>query len=248
MRKIDINCDMGESYGNYSLGLDNKVIPYITSANIACGYHASDPVVMQETVRLAKAHKVGIGAHPGFLDLMGFGRREMNLSYQEAKAYVQYQIGALMAFCISEKVPLTHVKLHGALYNMAAKDYTLSKAVCEGIYEIDPNLIIYAMGNSETIRAAKEIGIPYFKEVFADRAYEEDGSLVDRKKEGSMITDENIAISRIVRIIKEGKVTAITGKDISIDCDTVCIHGDGIKAVEFAKKLHEAIIIESLLA
>jgi len=246
MYKIDLNCDLGESFGCYTLGMDEKIIPYISSANIACGYHASDPMVMYKTVEMAKKYGVKIGAHPGLPDLMGFGRRNIQVSPAEAKVYIQYQIGALYAFCKCAGVPLSHVKPHGALYNMAVKDYELAKAICEGIYEFDSNLILFALSNSEMIKAADTTGLRVAREVFADRVYEEDGSLVARTKEGAMITDENLAIQRVIRMIKEKKVAAITGKDIPIEADTVCIHGDGIKAFEFVKKLHATLEVEGI--
>jgi UPF0271 protein len=246
MYQVDINCDLGESFGNYKLGMDDQVIPFISSANIACGYHASDPMVMKKTVDLAKKYGVNIGAHPGFPDMIGFGRRNMQVSNEEAKAYVQYQIGALYAFCKSAEVPLTHVKPHGALYNMAAKDYSLAKAICEAIYEIDRNLALFALSNSEMVLAAHDTGLKVYKEVFADRAYEEDGSLVARVKKGAFITDEKLAIRRVVRMIKEGKVEAITGNDIDIEVDTICIHGDGAKALEFAEQIYNILKEEGI--
>ncbi len=243
---VDLNCDLGESFGCYTLGMDEKVIPFISSANIACGFHASDPIIMERTVDLAKENGVKVGAHPGFPDMMGFGRRNMQISTSEAKAYITYQIGALYAFCKCSGIPLSHVKPHGALYNMAGKDYSLAKAICEGIYEFDSNLILYALSNSEMIRAANATGLRSLKEVFADRAYEEDGSLVARSKEGAMITDEDTSIRRVIRMIKEGKVEAISGKDIAIEAETICIHGDGLKALEFANKIHHALDKEGI--
>ena len=227
MYKIDLNSDLGESYGHYVIGMDEKVIPFISSANVACGYHASDPVVMDRTVRIACENKVRVGAHPGFPDLMGFGRRNMVISTEEAKAYTLYQIAALAGFCKARGVVLQHVKPHGALYNMAARDYELSKAICEAVKEFDSDLIVMGLSGGQLVKAAADMGLPTALEVFADRAYEEDGSLVNRRKDGAMITDENLAISRVVRMIKEGKVTAITGKDIDIKADSVCVHGDG---------------------
>lgn len=246
MNRIDLNCDLGESFGAYKLGMDDEVIPYISSANIACGFHASDPVVMRKTVKLVKKSGVSAGAHPGFPDLLGFGRRNMNVSPAEAKAYVQYQIGALSAFCRAAGIPLVHVKAHGALYNMAGKDYALAKAICEGIAEFDKNLILLALSGSEMIRAAKDAGLRAASEVFADRAYEEDGSLVARTKPGSMITDEDEAIGRVVRMAKEGKAAAVTGKDISIQADSVCVHGDNAKALEFVRKIRAALTAEGI--
>ncbi|MFU0832723.1 MAG: 5-oxoprolinase subunit A [Oscillospiraceae bacterium] len=246
MNRIDLNSDLGESFGTYRIGMDEEVIPLISSANIACGFHASDPVVMRKTVELVKKSGVGAGAHPGFPDLMGFGRRNMKVSPAEAKAYVQYQIGALSAFCRAYSIELIHVKPHGALYNMAGKDYALAKAICEGIAEIDDKLILLALSGSEMIRAAKDVGIRAASEVFADRAYEEDGSLVARSKPNAMITDENEAIQRVVRMAKEGKVTAVTGKDISIQADSVCVHGDNAKALQFVQKIRSALSAEGI--
>lgn len=246
MSQVDLNCDLGESFGAYTIGMDDQVIPFISSANIACGFHASDPVVMQKTVQLAKKYGVGIGAHPGFPDLMGFGRRNMKVSAGDAKAYVQYQLGALFAFCRAAGVPLRHVKAHGALYNMAGKDYTLACAICEGVLEFDENLILLALSGSEMIRAANDMGLRVASEVFADRAYEEDGSLVARTKPGAMITDEDEAIRRVVRMVKDGKVTAITGKDIPLQADSICVHGDNAKALQFVRKIRAALTAEGI--
>lgn len=244
MSKVDLNCDMGESFGTYKLGLDEDVARFISSANVACGFHASDPVCMGKTVKILKENNVKVGAHPGFPDLVGFGRRNMNVSPSDAKAYVQYQVGALSAFCKANDLTLQHVKPHGALYNMAGKDYALSKAICEGIKEIDPSLILLGLSGSQMLKAADDIGLKCAKEVFADRAYEEDGSLVARTKEGAMITDEDEAISRVIGMVKYGKVKALTGKEIEIEANSVCVHGDGVKALEFVKKIRAALLSE----
>ena len=246
MNKIDLNCDLGESFGNYKLGLDEEVIKYISSANIACGYHASDPLVMSQSVKSAKENGVAVGAHPGFPELMGFGRRNMSVQPNEAKAYVQYQVGALNAFCRANGVKLCHVKPHGALYNMAGKDYALSKAICEGIYEIDPDIILLGLSGSQMLKAAADTGLRCAMEVFADRAYEEDGSLVARTKPGAVITDENESISRVIGMVKNGTVTTITGKEIPIQAQSVCVHGDGVKALEFVKKIKAALENEGI--
>jgi len=246
MLKIDLNCDMGESFGNYKLGLDEEVIKYISSANIACGFHASDPVVMAKTVALAKANGVACGAHPGFPDLVGFGRRNMNVSPAELKAMIQYQIGALKAFCDAQKIALHHVKPHGAMYNMAAKDEKLALAIAEGIAEIDCGLILLGLSGSEMLKAAQVVGLPAKKEVFADRAYEEDGSLVARTKPGAMITDENEAIERVLGMIRYGKVKAVTGKEISVEPDSVCVHGDSPKALAFVQKISSRLNEEGI--
>lgn len=244
--RVDLNSDLGESFGHYTLGMDEKVIPLISSANVACGYHASDPVVMETTVALAKAAGVEVGAHPGFPDLMGFGRRNLNVTPEEAKAYVLYQLGALYGFCKAQGVAIQHVKPHGALYNMAAKDYALARAVCAGIKEFDPGLIVLALSGGQLVKAALDLGLPVAREVYADRAYEEDGNLVDRRKEGAMITDEQEAIRRVARMVKEKKVTAVTGKDIPIEADSVCVHGDGAKALAFVEKIREVFAEEGI--
>lgn len=246
MYKVDVNSDLGESFGRYTLGMDADILPLVSSANVACGYHASDPLVMNKTIAMAKEAGVRVGAHPGFPDLMGFGRRNMDVSPAEAKAYTLYQLGALDAFCKAHGVKMQHVKPHGAMYNMAGKDYALSKAICEAIYEYNKDLIVMALSGGELVHAAEDMGLKVAREVFADRAYEEDGSLVNRRKEGAMITDENEAIARVVRMIKEQKVTAITGKDIPIKADSVCVHGDGVKALAFVKKIRETLTAEGI--
>ena len=246
MYKVDLNSDLGESFGRYTLGMDADILQLVSSANVACGYHASDPLVMNKTIAMAKETGVRVGAHPGFPDLMGFGRRNMDVSPAEAKAYTLYQLGALDAFCKAHGVKMQHVKPHGAMYNMAGKDYALSKAICEAIYEYDKALIVMALSGGELVHAAEDMGLKVAREVFADRAYEEDGSLVNRRKEGAMITDENEAIARVVRMIKEQKVTAITGKDIPIKADSVCVHGDGVKALAFVKKIRETLTAEGV--
>ena len=246
MYQIDLNCDLGESFGNYKIGMDEEVIPLISSANVACGYHASDPIVMQKTIAMTKKFGTAVGAHPGFPDLMGFGRRNLSVSPAEAKAYTLYQLGALDAFCRTQGVKMQHVKPHGALYNMAAKDYELARGICEAIYEFDKELIVLALSGGELVRAGQDIGLRTALEFFADRAYEEDGTLVNRRKEGAVITDENEALARVVRMIKENKLTAITGKDISIKADSVCVHGDGVKALEFVKKIRKKLTDEQI--
>lgn len=246
MYKVDLNCDLGESFGNYKIGCDDEVIPFISSANIACGFHASDPVVMNKTVDMAKRCGISVGAHPGFPDLMGFGRRKMDITPHEAKVMLQYQIGALDAFCKAHNIKMSHVKPHGALYNMAGKDIELSLAICEGIKSVNPNLILLGLSGSKMIEAAKMTGIKYASEVFADRAYNDDGSLVDRKKNGAVITDEDEAINRVIQMVKEGRVKSINGNDIEIQAQSICIHGDNIKALEFAKKIRHSLEYENI--
>lgn len=246
MYKVDLNCDLGESFGHYKLGLDEEIISYISSANIACGFHASDPLTMDYTVELAKNASVSVGAHPWLPDMVGFGRRNMNVSPKEAKATVQYQIGALDSFCKAHDIKMHHVKPHGALYNMAVTDLKLASAICEGIYEINPELILLALYGSQMINAAKKIGLKVAREAFADRAYEEDGSLVPRTKDGAIIADERESIKRVIRMIKENKIEAITGKDIPIKVDSICIHGDGINALDFVRKINSSLKDEDI--
>ncbi len=233
--KIDLNCDLGESFGNYKIGMDEEVIKFISSANIACGFHASDPLVMEKTVALAKENGVKIGAHPGFPDLAGFGRRNMNVSPKELKAMVVYQIGALNAFCKANEIKMNHVKPHGAMYNMAAKDERLAFAIAEAVAQVDESLVLIGLSGSALLTAAKEVGIKCASEVFADRAYEDDGSLVPRTKIGAVITNEEEASDRAVQMIKFGMVKSISGKEIPISADTICIHGDTPQALHLAR-------------
>ena len=237
MYQIDLNSDMGESFGAYHIGDDEGIIKYVTSANIACGYHAGDPMVMDKVVRMAKERGVAVGAHPGYPDLMGFGRRKMVLSTAEVKNYMKYQIGALWAFAHSYGLELQHVAPHGALGNLCQYDESVSRAICEAVKEINPEIRIFYCAGAVLGKVAEEMGLATAAEIFADRAYMDDLSLVPRKQPGSMITDENIAIKRCVRMIKEGKVQALSGKDLAIKGDTLCVHGDGAKALAFVEKI-----------
>ncbi|MDR3051968.1 MAG: 5-oxoprolinase subunit PxpA [Oscillospiraceae bacterium] len=241
MQRVDLNCDLGESFGDYRIGCDEDVMPLITSANVACGWHGGDPLVMQKAVTLCAQAGVHVGAHPGLPDLMGFGRRSMAVSHAEAKAYVQYQVAALAGMCAAQGVALRHVKLHGALYNMAGGDYALARAICDGVAALDQRLILLALSGSHMVRAAKDAGLAVAQEVFADRAYEADGSLVARGKPGAMITDEDEAVSRVVGMVCEGRVRAVTGEIITIAADSICIHGDGDKALAFARRIRGAL-------
>ena len=246
MYAIDLNSDLGESYGAYKMGNDAELIPLVSSANVACGFHAGDPTIMAKTAALCKAHGASIGAHPGYPDLQGFGRRNLNVSPADVKNLILYQVGALDAFCKSVGVKLRHVKPHGALYNMAARDAALSRAICEGIQAFDPALILLGLSGSEMLRQAKEIGLPCAAEVFADRAYEDDGTLVARTKPGAMILDEDEAVSRVIGMIKNHTVTSVTGRTIEICPDSVCVHGDSGKALLFVKKIRAALESEGI--
>lgn len=244
--KVDLNADLGESFGNYICGMDEDVIQYISSANVACGFHASDPLVMAQTVKLAKNASVAIGAHPGYPDLVGFGRRNMSVSLKELKAMVQYQIGALEAFCKANQLNLQHIKPHGAMYNMAANDEKLARAIVEAMLEVDESLILLGLSGSLMNQIAKENGLRVANEVFADRAYQSDGSLVPRSQDGAVIQDEKLAVERTLKMIKDGIVIAIDGTEVPIKADSICLHGDGKKAVLFANMLSEAIIKEGI--
>ena len=238
---IDLNCDLGESFGAYRLGEQEEILKYITSANIACGFHAGDPSVMRETVELALRHNVKIGAHPGLPDLQGFGRRNMAITPQEAYDLVVYQIGALQGVLTTFGETMQHVKPHGALYNMAAKDAELAEAIAQAVCDISPNLILYGLANSELTKAGEKIGLHTVHEVFADRTYQADGSLTARTMPNALITNEEQAVAQVVRMAKEGKVKTVQGTDIYVRADSVCIHGDGAHAVAFAKNVLRAL-------
>ncbi|OLP65616.1 hypothetical protein BACPU_12340 [Bacillus pumilus] len=246
MFQIDINCDLGESFGQYTIGADEHILEYVTSANIACGFHAGDPTVMRKTVRMAMDKGVQIGAHPGLQDLVGFGRRPMAISSEEAYDLVIYQIGALSAFLKAEGGTMQHVKPHGALYNMAAKNTELSESIAKAVYDVDPNLVLYGLSGSELALAGEKIGLQVAHEVFSDRTYQHDGTLTSRREPHALIEKDERAVQQVIRLVKEGKVQTIQGKDIQLKADTVCIHGDGSHALQFAKtitsKLKEAKI------
>lgn len=242
--KVDLNCDLGESFGAYNIGMDAEVLAQVSSVNVACGWHAGDPGVMERTVALAKQAGVAVGAHPGYPDLLGFGRRDMSLSPDEARTYVKYQVGALSAFTKSAGIPLRHVKLHGAFYNRAAADPRLAQAVCRGIAEVDESLVVLALAGSHMLEAARQAGLRAASEVFADRAYNADGSLVSRNLEGSVIHDEALAVQRVVRMVKKGTVRSISGEDVEIRADSVCIHGDNPQALAFAGAIRRALLAE----
>lgn len=242
MYTVDLNADLGESYGNYTIGSDEEIIPLISSANVACGFHAADPSVMLETVRMiGESGSTGVGAHPGFPDLMGFGRRYMDMSMAEVRSMMFYQLGALDGFCRVEGVRMNHVKPHGALYNATFKDAELARTIAEAVKDYNPELKLMGLSNQNLVRAGEEVGLEVRHEVFADRAYEDDGTLVSRKKEGAMITDTKQAVDRVVRMVKEGKVESINGRDIDIKADSICVHGDGPKALEFVREIRSAL-------
>lgn len=242
MKWVDLNSDVGESYGVYRMGDDERLMPFISSANIACGFHAGDPMTIQKTVRMCLEHGVLIGAHVGYDDLIGFGRREQQLSLDEVESLVAYQVGVMMGFCHLNGTFLNHVKLHGALYNQSAKDPVLAHKIIETIKKIDKQLIFYGMTQSEHETWAKQVGIPFCAEVFSDRNYLLDGSLVPRTSEQAIIKDSKLAIERMVQLVKSGELEAVTGEKLSLRADTICIHGDTPNAWTYAKALKEALL------
>jgi UPF0271 protein len=241
MQTIDLNCDMGEAFGNYLMPNDDILMDYITSANIACGLHAGDPEVMQHTVAIAIKKGVAIGAHPGLPDLQGFGRRDMKISANEAYQMTVYQVGALYGFVKAAGGKLHHVKAHGALYNMAAKDAGLAKAIVQAVHDFDATLILYALAGSEMVEAAKKIGIVTASEVFADRTYQDDGSLTPRSQSNAMITDEQQSIDQVLMMVNHQQVISANKKTIPLKAETLCLHGDGAHAVEFAKTINQKL-------
>ena len=237
----DLNCDVGESFGAYKLGCDAEILDYVTSANIACGFHAGDPATMRVTVRLALEKGVAIGAHPGLPDLVGFGRRLMKITPQEAQDIVVYQIGALAAFIKAEGGIMRHVKPHGALYNIAAKDIVLAKAIAEAISRVNPELILVGQSGSQLIEAGKVFGLQTASEVFADRSYENDGTLTPRDQAGSVIDDHELAVRQVIGMLQAGTVQSRQGTDVVVKAETICIHGDSAHALEFAKHIRKAL-------
>ncbi len=244
--RIDFNCDLGESFGGYRLGADLEILPLVTSANVACGFHAGDPAVMRRTVRAALDQGVAVGAHPGLPDLVGFGRREMEITPQEAHDMVLYQIGALHAVVKAEGGRLRHVKAHGALYNMAAKNAKLAEAIAEAVKRFDPELVFFGLSGSVMIDAGQRLGLRTASEAFADRTYQPDGSLTPRSQPNALIAEVGRAADQAIRMAKEGKVQTVQGRDMAIQADTICIHGDGPHAVEFAREIRRRLEAEGV--
>jgi len=244
---IDLNCDLGESYGVKIIGNDESIMPYITSANIACGFHGGDALTIMKTIQLALKYNVQIGAHPGYDDIEGFGRRPMKLGQHELRASILYQIGALKGMTEALGGKLRHVKLHGALYNEAAKNKEMSEVILEAIEAIDKSLIIVGQARSEITKAALQRGLTVACEVFADRAYNNDGTLADRNIAGAVIHDSTAMVQRVVQMITEKQVATITGKLITVQADTVCIHGDNPSAPTFVKLLVAELSARNIL-
>lgn len=242
MKQIDLNCDMGESFGQYKLGEDEKIIKYISSANVACGFHAGDPLVMRKTVALAKQHNVAVGAHPGFPDLIGFGRRVIKAEQAEIQNDVLYQIGALKIFVEAQGMKLQHVKPHGAMYNMAVEDENVAKAVVDAIVQADPSLIYLVLGGSKGEKMAsiaRKAGLKIANEAYPDRAYLPTGTVVPRKQPGALIEDPNEIAERALRMASESKVKAIDGTVIDLKVDTLCFHGDNLANIQSLQKIQQ---------
>ena len=246
MHRVDLNCDMGESFGAYHMGADEEILPYVTSANIACGFHAGDPAVMRRTVASAVAHGVAVGAHPSLPDLVGFGRRTMDVTPDDVYELVVYQVGALLGFAQAAGVALRHVKAHGALYNMAAAQPALAEAIARAVRDVDRELVLFALAGSHLVTAGEAAGLVTASEAFGDRNYMRDGSLVSRRRADAMVSDARDAAQRAVRMVREGRVRSVDGEDIAIRADTICIHGDGPHAVELVRALRSALEAEGI--
>jgi UPF0271 protein len=242
MRSVDLNSDLGESFGVYRIGYDDELFSMLSSANVACGFHGGDPRTLERTVAACKTHGVAVGAHPGFPDLVGFGRRPMTCTPDEIRTDTLYQLGAVEAFCRATGVRMQHVKPHGALTNMAQYDASIAEAIVAGVTAFDPWLLLFAMPGSELHRAADRAGVVVAREAFADRAYNADGSLVNRRLPGAMITDPALAAERMVRLVTEGKLTAIDGSEIALEADTICTHSDTVGAVAIVAAVRAALI------
>jgi len=241
-RTIDLNADAGESFGRWQLGHDEELFPLLSSVNLATGFHAGDPRVMLRSVRLAKRHGVAVGAHPGFPDLVGFGRRDLAASPEEAYTDVLYQIGALSAFLRLEGLPLHHVKPHGALYLRMLRDEALARAVAQAVKDYDPDLPLVLLGGTPMEEAAKAVGVRYVREAFPDRAYLSDGRLAPRSMEGALIRDPREAARRAVQMVLEGEIEALDGGRVKVEAETLCVHGDNPEAVAIARAVREALV------
>jgi UPF0271 protein len=247
MPTIDLNCDMGESYGAWTMGQDAQVLAHVSSANVACGFHAGDPDTMRRTVRLARDRGVAIGAHPSLPDLAGFGRREMAIAPNEAYALVVYQTGALQAFATAERTRVAHVKPHGALYNMAARDAALADAIAQAVRDVDANLFLVGLADSELTRAGERMGLAVLHEAFCDRAYEADGTLSPRREPGAVIGDPALAVAQAVALATSGDIATRDGSALHIAANTLCVHGDKPNAAEFAQRLRAALVAAGIV-
>ncbi|HET7578211.1 MAG TPA: 5-oxoprolinase subunit PxpA [Bacillales bacterium] len=240
-KSIDLNCDMGESFGVYKLGYDDEVMPLISSANIACGFHGGDPNVMDHSVATAKKHQVGVGVHPGFPDLQGFGRNNMDIPRKDLMNMIIYQIGALGAFCEKHGTAIQHIKPHGNMNNMADFDEELAENIVDAILSVKPDLPMYVKPNSQLHKVSEKKGLPFVLEIFADRAYKNDLSLVSRREEGAVISDLDEVAERVVKMVTDHKVVTITGDEIEVSGRTICVHGDTPTALEMIKVIRKRL-------
>ena len=241
MTVVDLSCDLGESYGNFKVGSDEEVIPHIASASVGCGFHAGDPSTMRKTIELAKGHKVRVGAHPGFPDLLGFGRRNIDVSSRDITNYVLYQVGAMSAMCKVVGVPMQHVKAHGALYDMAAQDRRMALAIVEAVALYDPNLVLYTSWNSEVVRAAEDKGVPLALEVYADRCVDDDGIEIPGYDISTLGGTPEAAIERVVVALETGRLRTSSGRMIDWTANSVCFHGDSKDTLVYARGLRSGI-------
>lgn len=239
--RIDLNSDLGESFGPWPMGQDAALMESISSANVACGFHAGDPGTMRATIALAREQGVAVGAHPGFPDLVGFGRREIKASPAEVHDFVLYQLAALAGMAAAQGVALQHVKAHGALYNMACRDRALADAIARAVATFDRSLILFGLPNSELLRAGQAAGLAVAAEVFADRSYDPDGSLTARSKPGSVIHDTQTVVERAIRMVRDKQVVAVDGSTITLQADTICLHGDTPGAADHARAVRKGL-------
>jgi UPF0271 protein len=239
--RLNLNADLGESFGAWKMGSDAQMLEIVNSANIACGFHAGDPTVMKKTVALAHSKGVSMGAHPSFNDLQGFGRRKMDLSDEEIESIVAYQVGALMAMTLSAGAKLTHVKPHGALNNIACVDARVARAIARSTKAIDPTLILLAPALSVLAKEGEALGLPVINEVFADRTYQDDGQLTSRSKPGSVLHDPMDCQKHVLRMLDAGALVTETGKKLPVSIQSICVHGDGVEAVNAAKAVREGL-------
>lgn len=240
--RINLNADLGESFGAWSMGSDAALMEIVTSANVACGFHAGDPAVMEKTVALAKRHGVSVGAHPAFPDLQGFGRRPMDIPAAELEAMLIYQIGALAAIARAQGMAVTHVKPHGALNNMACADPALAATVARAIHRLDPGLILLAPALSQLARAGGQIGLPVVEEIFADRAYLDDGNLVPRSRADAMIHGADASLAHVLRMLDAGAIISVSGKRLPVQAQSICVHGDNADAVSTARAIRDGLV------
>ena len=244
--RVDLNADMGESFGPWPMGNDAEVLKVVTSANVACGFHGGDPTVMARTIALAKENGVGVGAHPGFPDLQGFGRRQMQMAREDLQNAIRYQFSAIRGMAAVQGVPVRHFKLHGALSNMCAVDEDMARACYEAALSVDPEVIIYVQASTAQEPVVQALGANYAGEIFADRAYNDDATLVDRRLPGAVIHDPEKAAARMVEMVKAGAIISEQGKVIPSRVDTICLHGDTDTAVQIARAVRAALQAEGV--